>query len=74
MDLSLINMSMISIGPLMSKTERKHMAILKGDNKELLFLDDKELSFLVYSESSHNDIKLYKDDVLCLMYNINIMR
>ena len=49
------------------------MAILNGDNKELLFSVDKELSFLVYSESSHNIIKLYKDDILCLMFNIDIM-
>ena len=30
---------------------------------------DKELSFSVYLESSHNIIELYKDDILYLMFN-----
>lgn len=45
------------------------MAMLKHIDKELS-MNDKELSLSVYLESSHDTIEQYKDDILCLMFDL----
>ena len=55
------------LGPSMSLTKEKCMAILKYVDKELS-TSDKELSVLVYLRLRNNMIEQYKDDIIHALY------
>ena len=61
------------LGPSMSWSKEKCMAMLECVDKELS-ISDKELSVLVYLGLRNNMIEQYKDDMNHVLYSIKISR